>query len=247
MDRGQVHYEVFVRVSALAPWRLELATERRDQATTLAEEMLSDKRAVAVRVTKETMDSATMEFNSVTLFTKGVPEPVRKTRERAASAEPPCRAPQDLYASHARETVGRVLEDWLRRNRCTPFELLHRPDLVEKLEASGVELQHAIQKIAVPESQATGQPVHDVMRAYQRLTEQAIERVIMAGRKNRFADLSQQPIAEVASRLIGDPDRTFLLGGAVAGALSRASRPREKVGFLLDLVEAAPDEAQPTA
>ena len=80
MERGQVHYEVFVRVSALAPWRLERATEQRDVATTLAEEMLADKRAVAVRVTKETLDSQSMEFNSVTLFTKGVPEPSRKTR-----------------------------------------------------------------------------------------------------------------------------------------------------------------------
>lgn len=247
MDRGQVHYEVFVRVSVTAPWRLELATEQRDLATTLAEEMLADKRAVSVRVTKETLDRESMEFNSVTLFTKGVPEPLRKTRERAASAEPPCRAPSDLYASHARETIGRVLEDWLRRNRCTPFELLHRPDLLEKLEASGVELQHAIQKIAVPESQAMGQPVHDIVRAYQRLSEQAIERVIQCGRKGRFADLSQQAIGDVARRLEGDPDRSFLLGGAICGALARATRPSEKVGFLLDFVEAAPDEPKPLA
>lgn len=247
MDRGQVHYEVFVRVSVMAPWRLELASEHRDQATALAEEMLADKRAVSVRVTKETLDRETMEFNSVTLFTKGVPEPVRKTRERAASAEPPCRAPSDLYASHARETIGRVLEDWLRRNRATPFELLHRPDLIEKLEASGVELQHAIQKIAVPESQATGQPIHDVMRAYQRLVEQAIERVIQTGRKGRFADLSRESIGDVARRIAGEADRSYLLGGAICGALARAARPSEKVGFLLDIVEAAPDEPQPLA
>ena len=247
MERGQVHYEVFVRISALAPWRLEMATEQRDVATTLAEEMLTDKRAIAVRVTKETLDPSTMEFNSVTLLTKGAPEPSRKTRERAASAEPPCVSPQDLYGSHARETIGRVLEDWLRRNRVTPFELLHRPDLAEKLEASGMELQHAIQKIAVPESQATGQPVHDVMRAYQRLTDQAIELVISAGRKSRFPDLAGQSIAEVARKLIGEPDRTFILGGAICAVLARATRPSEKVGFLLDFVEEAPDEAQPTA
>ena len=247
MDRGQVHYEVFVRVSVMAPWRLELASEHREQATALAEEMLADKRAVSVRVTKETLDRETMEFSSLTLFTKGAPEPTRKTRERAASAEPPCLAPSDLYASHARETIGRVLEDWLRRNRATPFELLHRPDLIEKLEASGVELQHAIQKIAVPESQATGQAVHDVMRAYQRLTEQAIERVIQAGRKGRFPDLSKESVGDVARRLVGDPDRGFLLGGAICAALGRAVRPSEKVGYLLDFVEAAPEEAQPLA
>ncbi|HYE43139.1 MAG TPA: hypothetical protein VEA15_07055 [Caulobacteraceae bacterium] len=247
MDRGQIHYEVFARASVMAPWRLEQACEDRGQATELAEELLADKRAVAVRVTKEMLDPETMEFNSLTLFTRGVPEPQRKVRERSSSAESPCLTPQDLYASFAREKIGRVLEDWLRRNRATPFELLHRPDLVEKLEASGMELQHAIQKIAVPESQATGQAVHDVMRAYQRLSDQAIERVIRAGRKNLFPDLTKQSIAEVATRLAGDADRCFLLGGAMCAVLATTNSPKEKVGLLLDFVEGAPTEAQPNA
>jgi len=247
MDRGQVHYEVFVRVSALAPWRLELATENRQQATAIAEEMLEDKRAVSVRVTKETMDPESMEFNSVTLFTRGAPEPARTTRERAASHEPPCLSPQDLYASFAREKIGRVLEDWLRRNRATPFELLHRPDLAEKLEASGMELQHAIQKIAVPESQATGQAIHDVMRAYQALSEKTIERLVRAGRRACFPDLTKEPVADAARRLMGEDDRAFLLGGAVCAALAAAPSTRDKVGVLLDLVEQAPPEPQPNA
>ena len=247
MERGQVHYEVFVRVSAAAPWRLELATENRTQATTLAEEMLQDKRAVSVRVTKETLDPESMEFQSVTLFTRGLPEPARRPKPSSASNEPPCLSPSDLYASYAREKIGRVLDDWLRRQRVTPFELLHRPDLAERLEASGMEMQHAIQKIAVPESQATGQSIHDVMRAYQGLSEKAIERLIQTGRRNRFPDLSREPIGDVARRLVGEEDRSFLLGGAICGALAQAKSPREKVSMLLDFVERAPDEAQPNA
>ncbi len=247
MERGQVHYEVFVRVSALAPWRLELATENRAQATEIAEDMLADKRAVSVRVTKEQLDPETNEFTSLTLFTKGLPEPSRKMRERVANNDPPCLAPQDLYASFAREKIGRVLEDWLRRNRATPFELLHRADLCEKLEASGTEMQHAIQKIAVPESHASGQPIHDIMRAYQRLTEKAMERVIVTQRRNRFPDLSKESIADVSRRLVGEDDRCFLLGGAICAVLARATTAREKVGFLLDFVEEAPDEPQPQA
>src|SRR5690606_22493453 len=138
------------------------------------------------------------------------PKVVREDRSFAA-----CSTPQDLYAPHARELIGRCLEDWLARNRVTCFELIHRPDLVEKLEASGVECQHALQKVAVPESQATGQPVHDLMRHYQRLTEQAMERVVAAGRRGLFPDLSREPVADVARRLAGDPDRAFLMGGAV--------------------------------
>lgn len=247
MDRGQIHYEVFARASVMSPWRLELASESRAQATELAEELLADKRAVAVKVTKETLDPQSMEFTSLTLFQKGAPEPQRRVRERTQQQESPCLTPQDLYASFAREKIGRVLEDWLRRNKVTAFELLHRPDLVEKLEASGMELQHAIQKVAVPESQASGQPIHDVMRAYQRLTDQAVERVIRAGRKNLFPDLSRESISSVATRLINDPDRCFLLGGAMCAVLARATSPREKVGYLLDFVEAAPEEHHPNA
>lgn len=247
MDRGQIHYEVFARASVMSPWQLELASENRTLATELAEELLADKRAVAVKVTKETLDPQSMEFTSLTLFQKGAPEPQRRVRERSAPQEAPCVTPQDLYASFAREKISRLLEDWLRRNRVTAFELLHRPDLVEKLEASGMELQHAIQKIAVPESQASGQAVHDVMRAYQRLSDQAVERVIRAGRKNLFPDLSKESVAEVATRLIGDPDRGFLLGGAICAVLARTDSPREKVGFLIDFVEAAPEDPQPNA
>ena len=157
---SQVHYEVFVRRTPQAPWRLEMASEDRADALASAEDLIKEQRVAAVRVTKETLDPDSMEFQSVTLMTRGVPDAEHKARVREPLADPVCTGPLDLYNAPAREKIQRLLDDWLRRNRATPFELLHRPDLVEKLEASGVELQHAIQKVAVPESQATGQPVH---------------------------------------------------------------------------------------
>ena len=38
-----------------------------------------------------------------------------------------------------------------------------------------------MQKVAIPESQNTGQTAHDLIRHYQKLVEQAMERVIAAG------------------------------------------------------------------
>ena len=86
------------------------------------------------------------------------------------------------------------------------------------MEAAGVELQHAIQKVAVPESQATGQEVHGVVRHYQKLTEQAMARLRKAGRDGLFPTLDDRSIADLAHRLGGTPDRAFIMGGAVAGA-----------------------------
>ena len=175
---GPIHYEVYVRKSAPSAWTLLIATEDRKHAIETAEDQLHDRLAVASRVTKETLDPDTMEFASVVVLNRGAPEIKRKRALSEEAAGPSCRGVQDLYAPHARDLIGRVLEDWLNRQGVTAFELLHRPDLAERLEASGVELQHAIQTVAVPESQNTGQAVHDLVRHYQRLSEQAIERLL---------------------------------------------------------------------
>ncbi|GLS00866.1 hypothetical protein GCM10007859_08750 [Brevundimonas denitrificans] len=244
---GPVHYEVYIRKTAPAPWSLQMATEDRAHAVQTAEDMLSDDRAAAVRVTKETLDPDTMEFNSVTVLTRGAPEVQRKRVVPEDQAGPRCSAPQDFYAPHARETISRVLEDWLGRNGVTAFELLHRPDLAEKLEASGVELQHAIQKIAVPESQDVGQPVHDLMRHYQKLSDQAVERVVAAGRRNLFPSLEDCSIADIAHRMAGQPDRAFIMGGVVCGALKGLRGGRPRLDRLMDLAERAPMDGAPRA
>lgn len=244
---GPVHYEVYIRKTPPAPWSLQMATEDRAHAIQTAEDMLADSRAAAVRVTKETLDPDTMEFNSVTVLTRGAPEVTRKRVVADDQAGPRCGAPQDLYVATARETIGRVLEDWLKRQGVTAFELLHRPDLAEQLDAAGIELQHAVQKVAVPESQAVGQPVHDLVRHYQRLADAAIERLVSAGRRNRFPDLAHHSLADLAHRLEGQPERAFIMGGVIAGALRGVRGGRARLERLMDLAERAPMEGPPRA
>lgn len=244
---GPVHYEVYIRKTAPAPWSLQMATEDRAHAVQTAEELLGDNRAAAVRVTKETLDPDTMAFNSVTVLTRGAPEVQQKRVVPQDEVGPRCGSPQDLYAPMARDLIGRVLEDWLNRQGVTAFELLHRPDLAEKLEASGVELQHAIQKVAVPESQAVGQPVHDLVRHYQKLADRTIERLLFAGRKNLFPDLQDHSLADLAHRLSGQADRAFVMGGVISGALKGVRGGRARLDRLMDLAERAPMDGPPHA
>lgn len=244
---GPVHYEVYIRKTAPSSWSLQIATEDRVHAIDTAEDLLRDGRAAAVRVTKEILDPDTMEFNSVTVFTRGVPE-MRQSKVMVEDASGPrCSTPYDLYAPMARELIGRVLEDWLRRQGVTAFELLHRPDLAERLDASGVELQHAVQKVAVPESQADGKPVHDLVRHYQKLSDAAIERLVTSGRKNRFPSLEHHSLADLALRLEGQTERAFIMGGIVAGALVGLKDGRTRLDRLMDLAERAPADGHPRA
>lgn len=244
---GPVHYEIYIRKTPPASWSLSMATEDRKTAIETAEDLLRDGQACAVRVTKETLNPDTMEFASVIVLTRGAPELKRKAPVREDKRGPSCRGVQDLYTPHARDLIGRVLEDWLNRQGATAFELLHRPDLAERLEASGVELQHAIQKIAVPESQSASQPVHDLVRHYQRLAEQAIDRLLQAGRRNLFPDLKDRSIADVAHRLSGAADRAFIMGGVVAGSLKGLPSARARLDRLMDLCDRAPADGPPRA
>ena len=98
---GPVHYELYIRKTVPSPWTLIQAIEDRQQAVETAEQMLRDKEAVAVRVTKETMDPETKEFQSVAILTRGEPELPRKMVVENTD-RPNCTIPADLYTPRAR-------------------------------------------------------------------------------------------------------------------------------------------------
>lgn len=242
---SQVHYELFIRKGGPG-WVLELATEDRKRALETAEELITQGKATAVRVTKETLEEDSREFKSVVILTRG-DATEKKKKKTGDDTAPLCVSPADLYTVHARETIGRLLEAWLGREKASPFELLHRPDLIEKLDAAGMELQHAIQKIAVPESQERGVGVHEVIRHYMGLIQSAIDRVLADAKQNNFPDLAVEPFSDAAERLMGDPERAYLLGAGVAQSMAGASTFGEKVNRLLDLADAAPTTPGPRA
>jgi len=239
MPGEDVHFEIFVRRYPDSTWALKMATGVRTTALDAAKEMVDKGEVAAARVMRETLDPDTGEFHSLTILMLGVPERPRKVKVPEAT-EPLCVAPQDLYTCHARERIGRLFEVWLQRRDATPFELLHRPDLVEQLEASGVEIQHAIQKIAVPEAHARGTSVAEMTRSFKSLGERAIERLMRDARKG-LPTVTPETFAKTAGQLAKDPEGAYRLGCAVAASLAPAQSWSEKVGLLLDLADAAPE------
>ncbi|MBC7668217.1 MAG: hypothetical protein H7236_07110 [Gemmatimonadaceae bacterium] len=242
----QVHYELFVRRKPGAQWTLDMATEVRTHALAVAEETLQQGRAIAVRVTKETLDNDSREYKSISIFTKGQVDG-GKPKKVQEDLDPLCVQPSDLYTTHARDRIGRLLEAWLARHNATPFELLHRPDLVEKLEASGTDLQHALQKIAIPEAEARGMSVHELIRTFQGLVERTVANLMKAFKKGALPDLDKEGFARAAERLVSDPDRAFLLGAGVAASIAPGKNWSEKIARLPDLADAAPTEPRARA
>lgn len=244
MAGARVHFEVFTRRTPGATWTLELATEDRSQAIAAAHEQMDSRRVAAARVNKETLDEHSLEFRAVTILTLGAAE-ARKKAKVAERIEPMCVQPQDLYTLHARERLGVVLEDWLDRHQATPFELLHNPDLVEQLEAADGEVQHAIQKIAVPDAQARDLSVHELIRAFNALTDRSIQRLLRDAKKGVFPNLSKESFAQAATRVVSQPEAAYVLGGGVAQVIGSAKTWAEKITLLMDLADAAPPAKGP--
>lgn len=239
MAGGRVHYEIFVRKYPDSDWALDMATEARTVALDTAHDMVNRGMVAAARVTRETQDEDTLEFNKLTILTLGAPE--RRSKPRPPeSTEPLCVSAQDLYTYHARDRIGRLFEDWLERRVATPFELLHRPDLAEQLEASGVEIKHAVQKISAPEAHARGTTLAEMTRSFNTLAERAIARLLKDRARKALPQISPETFAATVTRVGKDPEAAYLLGCGVAGALAPAQSWSEKLVLLLDLADGAP-------
>lgn len=83
MDGYSVHFEVFVRKTPGASWSLEMATENRTNAVQVAEDLYNEGRVAAAKVTKETLDEDTREFQTVTILKLGAAETSRKAKPQA--------------------------------------------------------------------------------------------------------------------------------------------------------------------
>jgi hypothetical protein len=231
MDTDRVHFEVFVRKSPTSRWVLEIATEQPHIALATAEELVKEGKVAAAMVTKETFDEEARVFNSETLFKETTPDAKRKPA--SVEWDPLCSSPADLYADRGRERIGGLVEGFLARKKATCFELLHSAELV---------MQHAVQKFAVAEVQIRGGVTHEMIRRIQRLLDTATSRLMQADKRGAFPAIDAGNFADAAHAVLPDPDRMFLLGGAVAQAVGHATDWRDKVRRLLDLLDGAPAE-----
>ena len=239
MSGHRVHFEIFIRKIPGGAWILHNALDDRATALETAKALMDDRAAVAVRVSKETFHEDSGAFDSIVIQALGAAEVAAKSRPKVES-ELLCASPQDLYTIHARERIGRLLETWLAREQVTPFELLHRADLVDRLEASPVDLRQALQKVATPEAHARDKSIAAMVRIFEALVDRASERLAADAKRGAFPKVDIKTFPTVVEALVQHPERGYLLGGGVAAALATSKSWSDKVTCLLDLADTVP-------
>jgi hypothetical protein len=241
----EIHYEVFRRVGAKGGWTLHEVVSTRDGAITMAQELMAAEKATGVKVVKETYNDDTGDYLTLKIFEEGHNQVKVEPAQEDAPHALPCFKPDDLYSYHARATMSRLLADYLSRNKITITELIHRADMLEKLEATGTVYQHAIQKVAVAQAASTTTPVQQIVKSLNELTTQAFNRVYRDQRKGLFPNPHPEQFAELATKMAGQGDASYIFNGALAQHLKDARGWDEKVLLLITVMEKAPSEDAP--
>jgi len=243
----EIHYEVFRRVGAKGGWTLHEVTGDRTRALNQAKELMATDQATGVKVVKETYNEESGDYLTLKIFEDGRNE----MKVSAAKEEPPqalpCFKPDDLYSYHSRQTMSRLFIDFLSRNRITITELIHRADLLEKLEATGTVYQHAIQKIAVAQASSTAVPVQQIIKSLNELATQALQRVYRDQKKGLFPNPDVHQFGELAAKLAAQGDAAYIFNGALARHLRDCEGWNGRVLALLQILQQAPAEDAPRA
>lgn len=238
MSREDVHYEVFIKKNVKASWTLVEALPDKTAAFALGKKLEKNHPKGSVRIAREVWDADSGGFRGGAIYESG-PERFDGS-EKPAEASIPCLTPEDLNGPAARDTVRRALSGWLERSQVCPMELLHRPDLIDELDGSDNDLQHAIQKVAIARAQNDDATVH----AYVRLITELVQRGIAQSRKEAKSGPKSPSEGDFSARmeaLSAQGASEKRVRRMIAEDLSKAYDMGEKVRHLLDMHDDLPE------
>ncbi len=232
------HFEVFFKKNRKAGWTLIEALEARDAAVDKAKALIKQHPEGSARVTKEEFDEKTRVFRAFTVFEAGG-EKYEDDGRADKKVELACQGPADLITPHAREAISRALRGWLTRQTCVTLELLHRTDLVERLEATGTEMQHAVQKIAIANASQSAASAQHFVKQINALVQKAVEALYAEARAGETPKLKEGELAAFARAHAAASGRERRLRASLAQRLKGSTSWREKLERVLSVAHEA--------
>ncbi len=245
MAGTDTHHEVFVKKNKKASWSLIEAMPSRDDAMALGHKLKNAHPQGSVRVVREVWQASESEFVGTVIFEAG-PERFTDPDDKKGEASLPCLTPDDLAGPAARDTVRRVLGGWLERKQAAPLELLHRADLIDDLDGSDTDLQHAVQKVAIARAQQTDASVHAYVRLINELVEKGVAQAQKDAKKGKKPPKGDS-FADVAAQIHADGAPEKRLRKAIAERLSKARDFGDKAKMLIEMHADLPEDPEARA
>lgn len=238
----EVHYEIFCRQQTKSAWRLEAVCAKRDEAIKQASGLTARKRAAGAKVIKQTYDVKTSDFLSLKIYEAGAISLNLDPKSEDAPPARVCQTAEDFYTREARAVIGRLLREYLARQRLTAGELMHRADALKQFEATDAVFQHAVQRIAVVQSADCDTPVQDIIKRMNALIIESMNRVYRDAEQGRFVEVTADGFGELATSFCGMADGDYLFNGALARFLASAGSWDGKLARLIAVLDEAPSD-----
>ena len=165
----------------------------------------------------------------------------RELRDEIAGVlrDAPWTQAEQIYSARLRQIIARLIPDFLADHKVTVIELLHRPDMMIKLEGTGTLLQYVVQQIAIAQASLDKTPIQQVIRQLNDVMSDVYEKVREARHGNVFPEAAPEKFGKLAAKLAAKPDGLYRLNGALARHLRDAQNWNDKAVRLLILSEGA--------
>ncbi|WP_417519051.1 hypothetical protein [Minwuia sp.] len=230
MISSNVHYEVLGQRGAA--WTILAVVDDQETAVRKAQEARVSFRSV--KVMRERFDKDSNTYRSGQIFFSGAEsKPSRYNDEEMPSI---CWRVEDFYSYEGRRAINRLLRQELLEWGLTATELLHSPEMVQRLQDNGTSLQRAVQQTAIAQVKETGQGVQERIKQIYEL----IEKGVAALRRDSaaFPGLNEGGLDDLIVQIAEKESRSYLLHGALAGYLAGARDFNDKMSRMLGMVRA---------
>lgn len=233
----KVHYEVLALEDKVSGWSLYEAKANREGALKLAKNLMDAGGLIGVKIVKQAYDEVSGDYRAITIYEDGLRRTLISAEEEDISDTALCTQPEEFYSGRSRKAIYRYVYTFLMLNRLTATELLHRADMLDKLENTGTFLQHAVQSAAMARSTVGKTSVQQCIRQLHDLVVRAYAKVFYDAKRDVFPNIKAEAFGKLATDLVSHSDGIYILNGALANYLRDCGSWNEKLIHLLRLTE----------
>jgi hypothetical protein len=230
MKSTNVHYEVLGQRGTA--WTIIAVIDDQEKALAKAKEAQPSYRAV--KVMRERFDKTSNTYRSGQIFFAGTE--TKQSKFDHDDMPSVCWKVEDFYSYEGRRAINRLLRKELTEWGLTATELIHSPDMVQKIQDNGTSVQRAVQQTAIVQIRETGQGVQERIKQIYELIEKGS--VILRRDAPDFPEIQGDRIDGVTDAISDKESRSYLLHGALAKYLSNSRNFNDKLTRVLGLVRA---------
>lgn len=230
MKSNNVHYEVLGQRGN--SWTIIAVIDDQEKAVARAKQAQVNYRAV--KVMRERFDQKNNTYRSGQIYFWGAQQKASKFDSEDMPTV--CWKVEDFYSYEGRRAINKMLRKELMEWGLTATELLHDPDMVQKMQDTGTSVQRAVQQTAILQIRETGQGVQERIKQIYDLIDRGTK--ILIREAPSFPDIHDNNFDAVVERIGKKESRKFLLCGGFAKYLASCSDFNEKLTRVLGLVRA---------